>query len=197
MTRKALLAALAVLMLAAAGCAGLRGPTQSFHSVDLSGDLPPDALKRYQSISEDFRSAGHAGPTTLLEHTNGWPLGLLVYWRRGSVLQVTTPSGEPAYEVSSTRGYGPLSFIYVRQADATFDAKGKRVAAKTVWNVLKSEIATGQESEVLLADGQRQKMSMVHILHMHPFNIHKMGHHTTVSLISMPNPLEVDLPSGH
>lgn len=195
---KTLLVALVTLGLATAGCAGLRGDSLPFRTVDLERDLDKDAVARYEAQWKQMRQAGHAeGATARLEYTNWWPLGLLGYWHRGSVTRELTPSGAPAYDVSRTRGFGPLAALYVSQTDVSFDAEGRRLGTAKMKTFLWGQLASLSEEDNLLPSGKRQRMSSLHLFHMHPINIHKMDHHAVVSLFSMPNPLGVDVPMRH
>jgi hypothetical protein len=155
---------------------------------------------------------------TRLEHTDLWPLGLLAYWERGTATQVTPKPDSPSYRASEASGFGPLSILYVTQSDATFDAQGKRLSARTTGSALFGILAMVTESKVLLPNGQWQRsvqskfggpLLMVHksefllsngqwqkttsaqFLHG-LLHIHWAPGRTTVSLFSSPNPASME-----
>jgi hypothetical protein len=182
--KKALCAGLAIIALGMAGCGGPR----PFQAVDLSRDLTPDDLRRYEREYEAVKGTGHRG-ATVLENTNWWPLGILIYWRRGSVMRSATESGTPFYHVSRAIGLGPVAHLYVGETTTTYDAAGKRLSSVSTGAV--GHLGMAHRSEAILPNGVRQKMSSWHFLH-HLINVHNMDGHTNVSLISGPNPIGVD-----
>jgi len=177
-------AASVVLVLGLLGC----GRLPAYQRVDLSRDLTPDDVRRYEREHEDAKTTGHGG-ASMLEHTNWWPLGILVYWRRGSVMRTATPSGAPLYLVSSAVGVGPIAHLYVGETTTTYDATGKRLSSMSTDAV--SHLSMTHRSEAILPNGTHQKMTSWHFLH-HLINIHKMDGHTNVSLISGPSPIGLD-----
>jgi len=187
--RRSLVVLLGLFALWLAGCGGPR----PYQPVDLDSNLGKETLRRYEREWQEVHAEGRHGAMARLEHTNWWPLGLLVYWRRGSVTR-TAGSGGPVYHISSAHGYGPLSHPYVTQTDATFDGDGKRLSASTMGSV--GHLAMFHISDVVLANGRRQKMTSLHLVH-HLLNIHTMDGHTAVSLLSAPNPVGVDVHAAH
>jgi len=180
---------LGALGLILAGCGGPR----PFQPVDLDRDLAGSDVARYESEWKEAQTEGQPAAMATLEHTNGWPLGLLLYWGRGTAMRMACHGG-PAYHVSRAVGFGPLSCLYVSGTDATYDTTGKRLSTMSMSSVLLGHLAMVHTSDVLLPNGQRQRMTSMHLLH-HILSIHLMDGHTAVSLFSAPNPAGVDLHS--
>ena len=191
MSRTARLALTAAL-LALAGCTGPR----PFEDVDLSGDLAPADLARYEREWQEAQAEGQPAAMARLESSNGWPLGLVIYWRRGSVTRSTSADGAPSYTIRSAHGVGPLSAFFVSETHATFDARGKRLAAMTMGSIAFGHLAMWHIGDAVLASGRRQRAVSAHLAH-HAVSIHKMDGHTSISLFSAPNPIGLDMHEGH
>ena len=152
--------------------------------VDLGKDLDAATLARYQSEAQQAGEGRHA----VLEHTNWWPLGLLAYWRQGTVKVMPGPAGEPVYMVSQSDGYGPLSVFYVSGKDAMFAADGTRLNSMGMDSVLFGHLAMFHDMGSRSPDGQWSQHSSSHWLH-HMINLAKMHGETTWSLFSAPGPV--------
>jgi len=129
------LAVIAVLMIGVAGCASAPGASR-FTPVSLTKGLDAASLARYHAEADRVRDAGQEGHVLVLEQSNAWPLGLLAYWRQGTV-KATGGS----YTVTVNRGYGPLSMFYVRGRTATFNENGERLHAMENGGVLWGHLA--------------------------------------------------------
>jgi hypothetical protein len=182
--------ALPVVVMVLAGCAG----PNAFRNVDLSKGLSAGDVQRYESEWRALRQSGHAEGMATLEHSNWWPLGLLIYHKDASVMRMPGPNG-PTYTVMSGHGFGPLSVLYARATSATYDGDGRRMSWMRMRNALVGHLAMSHESEAQLADGREEKTFSAHLLH-HLFSVHKMNGHTYVSLLTIPNPIGVTF-SGH
>jgi hypothetical protein len=183
------------LALMIAGCSSV----PAFQDVDLDRDLGKGDIARYENEWKAQQAAGSGDEMAPLERTNGWPLGILAYWRRGAVMRTAGADGAPGYGVRSTLGIGPLSILYVSGAHATFDGTGRRVSTMKMQSLLYGHLAMIHQNDVLLADGTRQKSWSAGLLH-HIINIHRMNGHTSVSLFSSPNLIGVeshDRRAGH
>ncbi|MCL5270316.1 MAG: hypothetical protein M1457_07160 [bacterium] len=123
-----------------------------------------------------------------LEATNWWPLSLVAYWRRGSVMTMPGNDGQLYYMVSQTRGYGPLSLIYLSQEDAAFDTQGKRLTHMTGRAVMMGCLAMSHEMESRLDPDTWMTHKTLHLIH-HLINISDMDGMTNVSLFTAPNPI--------
>ena len=113
---------LAALVLASAGCNSL----PSYTDVDLGQDLTPADLTRYDREWQAAQGPTPHPPAARIEQSNNWPLGILLYWRRGSVVR-TDAAPAPGYHLSSTLGLGPLSILYVGETHASFKPAGQRL----------------------------------------------------------------------
>lgn len=185
------LMALVVMACLGSGCAMVG--EYSFQDLDLKGNLSKETLKRYESEWRTLEASGERQGMAQLEYTNWWPLGLIVYWRQGSVMRMGSSDG-PFYVVSRSRGVGPLGVLHVAQTHATFDGKGQRLSGMTVHNVLLGHLAMIHQNDALLANGRRQEMTAMHLVH-HLINVHAMDGHTEISLFTGPNPAGVEIPS--
>ena len=196
--KKLLFAVLVVISIWTTGCAGFRGSSQPFQSVDLNGNLAQDALSRYEQEWKVLHETGRHSDMARLEHTNWWLPGLVAYWRRGSVTRTVSEAGGLNYDVSSTRGIGPLSVLFAGETHATFNDKGERLNRMWMGSLLWGHLAMFHENQVLLPDGTWRNSVSMHLLH-HIISIHTMDGHTSVSLFSMPNLLGVEAHnrSGH
>jgi len=192
MMKLTLFVVVAALGLATVGCTGAR----PYKDVDLYQDLSRDTLARYGREWNAAQAGGSGKHMAQLEHTNWWPLGLVAYWRRGTVTRSGMGPAAPEYNVSSTLGVGPLSVLYTDQTHAKFTGDGKRVSSMTMRSWLWGHLAMFHTGDVILADGTRQKMWSAHLIH-HILSIHRMNGHTSVSLFSMPNIIGVETSSHH
>jgi len=183
-----------VLGLAAlSGCAMVGN--YAFTDVNVQGSLSPQTVARYESEWKAVQaSAGSDCCMAELELTNWWPLGLLLYWDRGSVMRSETANG-PIYMVSKAWGLGPLCTVYVAEDMAVFDAKGQRLSGMNVWNMLLGMVGMVHNSDAILVNGQRQTMSSGHLAH-HLIAYHAMDGHTQISMLTGPNPVGFDMHSG-
>ncbi len=188
----ALGSALAVFVGILAGCSSL----PSYQRIDLKSDLSPQTLQRYERTFEELGAAGHHHhDMTTLEHTNWWPLGLFIYYRRGTVMRMDTPDGA-MYHVMSGWGLGPLSLIFSSANHATFDEDGNRLSGMGMHNILLGHLAMIHSGDSLLANGHHEEFHSMHLFH-HVFNWHRMDDHTYVSLFTVPNAIGFALPHGH
>jgi hypothetical protein len=183
---------LAGMLALAAGCTNM----SPYREVDLSADLPAHTLQRYERLAESGAEDGeasklHCADGQVLEYSNWWPLGLLLYYHRGSVMRMMTPEGA-VYHVSSGKGYGPLSLLYSLGAHATYNASGERLSGMTTGTLLLGHLAMFHESDALLADNSTERMSSSHWLH-HILNFHSMNDHRYFSLFTYPNALGADI----
>lgn len=184
--KRARLAVVAVLLLGLAGCVSAPG-VSSFSSVDLTRDLDTATLARYRAESEAITRAGQDGESLLLERTNWWPLGLLAYWRQGSVEAMGAAAGHRFYTVTRSRGYGPLSVFYVSGRTATFGESGELLHGMATGSVLWGHLAMLHSMDPGHAGGGHGHKSLG-LLH-HLINV-GWGHgSTSVSLFSAPNPV--------
>jgi len=184
--RNVLVAAMVVsLFVIVAGCSAAK----PFQRVDLSAPLSSADLQRYESEWQEAHAAAHGGHMhhAVLEHSNWWPLGLLIYHRDATVMRMESPDG-PVYHIMYGEGYGPLSLIYAVSTHATYNAKGTRLSWMRMSNILLAHIAMGHESVTTLPNGEEETCSTLHLL-MHLFSIDKMNGHTYVSILSLPNPI--------
>jgi hypothetical protein len=167
----------------------------AFTDVNVAGNLSPQTVARYESEWKAVQaSAGSDCCMAELELTNWWPLGLLLYWDRGSVMRSETANG-PIYMVSKAWGLGPMCIVYVAEDMATFDSKGQRLSGMNVWNCALGMVGMVHNSDAILANGQRQTMSAGHLAH-HLIAYHAMDGHTQISLLTGPNPVGFDMHSG-
>jgi hypothetical protein len=165
------------LLIGLAGCASAPGASR-FTPVSLTHDLDAASLARYRAEAEKVRDAGQSGGMLLLERSNAWPLGLLAYWRQGTVKTMGS-----SYTVTVSRGYGPLSMFYFRGRTATFNENGERLHAMDNSGVLWGHVAMMHSME----PGGGQKHKSLALLH-HIVNIVSEHGRTSVSLFSAPNP---------
>ncbi len=181
---------LAVLVVGWAGCSSV----PSYTSIDLSRDLGPRTLKRYEAEWQEARDEGRSGGMTTLESTNWWPSGVLLYYRRASVMRVEGPEG-PKYQVMSGQGFGPLCLLYATSSHATYDARGQRQSGMGMSAALLGMLAMVHSGDSQLPDGTHEKSTSMHLLH-HIVSVHSMDGHTAWSLFTIPNPLSFET-CGH
>jgi hypothetical protein len=184
---------LAVVLLIGGLAVGCAGPNP-YRRVDLSADLPPEAVRRYEQEWHELPAAERTAHMARLEHSNWWLPGLVAYYRRGSVDRMEGPAG-PVYHVSYGQGLGPLSALYSRGEHATYGAGGERLSGGAMGAVLLGHLAMTHHSDAIVPGGQHQKMDSWHLLH-HVLNIHVMDGHRYVSLFTLPNAVGADLPAG-
>ena len=192
MTRMIILGATLVVCVAVAtGCSSIA----PYQSVDLSKNLSPETLQRYEKEWQDLKAAGHEDSSAVLESSNWWPLGLVAYHRDASVMRMPGSDG-PTYMVMSGVGLGPLSVLYAGSTHATFNAKGERVSMMKMGNYLWMHLAMTHASDTVLPNGRREKMSSM-ALFMHALNIQKMGKHMYISIFTLPNAIGANVTAGH
>ncbi len=181
----------AIVVFGLVGCSSAR----PYVPIDLASDLSQETLRRYEGEWEEMRAAGHADGMATLERTNWWPLGLVAYHRDASVMRMPGPEG-PTYTVMNGTGIGPISILYAGSTHATFNARGERISIMKMASYLWMHLAMTHESEAVLSNGAREKMSGL-ALFMHLINIQRMGGHTYVSLFTVPNALGATTETGH
>ncbi len=186
MERKLAVGLLVFAGLAWAGCSGI----PSYTSIDLDRDLGPATLKRYEAEWQQARDEGRAGGMATLESTNWWPSGILLYYRRATVMRIEGPEG-PKYQVMSGQGFGPLCLLYATYSHATYGPKGQRQSGMGMDAALLGMLAMVHSDDSWLPDGTHEKSTSMHLLH-HIFSVHRMDGHTSWSLFTMPNPLGFD-----
>lgn len=173
------------------GCSGV----PSYKSVDLGRDLPAETLARYESEWQALPSAERMHGMATLEKTNWWPLGLLGYYRRGSVMREDGPQGT-TYHVEDGYGVGPLSVLFSRGTHATYDGTGTRLSGMRMDTWLLGHLFMSHLSDATLPGGRTERASSFHIFH-HILAVHNMNGHRYVSLFTVPNPVGTALSRGH
>jgi hypothetical protein len=173
----------AVLMVGMTGCASAPGASR-FTGVSLTQDLDAASLARYRAEAEQARSAGQSGSMLVLERTNHWPLGLLAYWRQGSVKAMGGADGPGLYTVTVSRGYGPLSIFFVSGSTATFSGTGQFLHGMDTRSVLWGHVAM----QHVMNPGGGHVHKSLGLLH-HLINIASEHGRSSVSLFSAPNPV--------
>jgi hypothetical protein len=181
---KTSLAGLMLALVFAVGCAS-NGNLPAFQTVDLTRDLDPATVARYQAASVGM---GHEAHGAMIESSNGWLLGLLAYWKQGNVRLTHGPDGGVRYVVAESRGYGPLAGFYVTRQDVTYDADGKRLSGMTTGAVGFGHIYMFHKMDEPGPGGTRHIHSMSHVMH-HIFNWVKRHGETDYYLFSTPNPV--------
>jgi len=183
-------AAVLVGTLTLAGCAtpGTGTRVAAFQTINLKADLDPAVLARYRAATPRASDAGGTCHMATLEETNWWPLGLLLFWHRGSVQSMPGEKGRTVYMVSQTRGFGPLSVLYVSREDATFDADGRLLADMSMGSVLWGHLAMFHGMRFRLDGDTWMTHSTSHWLH-HAISVLDMNGVAGVSLFSAPNPV--------
>ncbi len=177
------------------GCA-MTGGAGRFQTVDLNGDLSPSTIARYEKEYQWLHEKGQCGGSmTTLEYTNLWPLGLLLYWQRGVVMRMETEGG-PLYMIQNAYGFGPLCLLYVGDSHATFDAQGRRLSGMSTHSYVLGHLGMVHQSDHILANGIKQEMTAMHLMH-HLINLHEMDGHAEVSLLTGPNPVGTASHGGH
>lgn len=181
---KALNAALLLALVMATGCATNAG-VAAYRPVDLTKDLDAPTLARYQAAAAQ---PGHGGHGALIESSNGWPLGLLAYWKQGNVRLTHGPDGGTRYAVAQSRGYGPLSAFYVERQDVTYDAEGRRLNGMSTGSVGFGHLYMFHKMDEPGPGGTRHEHGSSHLLH-HMFNWANRHGKTDYYLFSAPNPV--------
>ncbi|MHC4479981.1 MAG: hypothetical protein ACYS1C_03305, partial [Planctomycetota bacterium] len=154
---------------------------------DLDRDLAEGTLARYRAEAVAAERAGQEGHVLVLESTNLWPLGLVGYWRRGSVRAMEMPGGVE-YLVSESRGYGPLSVLYVSGDEAAFSADGVRLRGSASASLLWGHLAMFHSMDSGGAGSARHRHDSAHLLH-HFLNWSTEHAGTSFWLFSAPNPV--------
>jgi hypothetical protein len=152
-----------VIALSVASVVGCASGAAPYQHVSLKGDLSAEALSRYR---EEMAAVPHPElrPLMTLESTNGWALGLVGYWRKGVVEAVMTPSREHVFAVSESRGYGPISMLYIKRESAVFDAEGRRLSAEVSTGVLWGQLMRKQIRQMPTKEGEWLMEGTVHLL---------------------------------
>jgi hypothetical protein len=171
-----------------AGCASTANKIPVYQQVDLTKDLDPQTLDRYQAEIKQVRDSGANCHMATLEKTNWWPLGLIAFWHRGSVETMPGQNGQIYYMASRTRGYGPLSIIYVSKENATYDAKGELLTNMSMNSIAWGHLAMVHEMRSRLDSETWMNHWTAHLLH-HIFSISDMNGMIGFSLFSAPNPI--------
>jgi len=192
MSRALVIGLLALAAVGLLGCSTVGG----YQPVDLWSDLSGETLLRYQRQYEEIRAAGHPDGPARLEQSNWWLPGLLVYYRRASVDRMPGPGG-PAYHIMEGHGYGPLCMLLNTSAMSTYDAAGRRLSSEKMTGILAGHLGMIHSRESQLADGQTERVVMIHLPPHHLLNIHKMDGHTYVSLLTVPNPIGTEIGGAH
>ncbi len=180
--RRGAIAVLAVVVVAVAGCTGGVGP---YRSINLNQDLDAATLSRYQAETQQLPAGQHMG---VLEHTNGWPLGLLAYWRQGTVRVMPGADGRPVYMVSATDGYGPLSLFWVDGTDVMYGADGKRFNLMEVSSIFGCHLVMFHKMGGLSPEGQWMEHSSTHLF-CHMLNFGSVHGQTNWSVLTAPGPV--------
>lgn len=183
LARTLLLIGLAMPLLSA--CAGRGIPP--FQPIDLSGDLNPSVLARYQTAADKAFAADSSRHMIPIEKTDWRLLGLLAFWNKGEVLAMHGAEGKFAFMVSQTHGYGPLALLFSREKQAMFSTEGQLTARmgidSAIWGHLAMRHSMGWKDGAL----GWQEHSTLHLIH-HLFSIGEMHGRTALSLFSAPNP---------
>lgn len=186
--RKGLFIITLVGLLFTVGCICGPAGSASYRRVDTKRDLDRTTLARYRAEAAEAARAGQTGHMLVLEHSNWWPLGLLAFWHRGAVQALPAPQGGTYYMVSQSRGYGPLSVLYVSQQDATFRDDGSRFSTMDTSSILWGHLVMTHEMESEDKGGHWESHEMTSLIH-HFINWGQMEHEFFFSLFSAPNPV--------
>lgn len=188
MKRIFLAAATLALFVVGAGCTH---NTQPFRDIDLTADLGPATLQRYEALAHQATGQGmpsHGGHhAATIEHSNWWPLGLLAYWRRGSVKAIHTTSGKWNYMVTESTGLGPLAIFGHRREQASYDSSGKRLSYMAGAGLALGHPFMYHAMGARLEDGQWMEHRTWSLLH-HLVNIGRAHGRTSFWLLTAPNP---------
>ncbi len=185
MRRNAIVALGVVVLFVASGCTGGVAP---YHRISLDRDLDAATLARYQAETQQVAAGGQTPHMAVLEHTNWWPLGIVAYWRQGTVQVMAGPDGQPVYMVSATDGYGPLSLFWVDGTDAMFAADGTRFSLMEVSSVLGCHFLMFHKMGSLSPQGQWLQHGSTHLF-CHLINFGTVHGKTTWSLFTTPGPV--------
>jgi hypothetical protein len=183
--RMAIVALGFVVLLVASGCAG---GVASYHRIDMGRDLDAASLARYQAETQQVSAGGRTPHMAVLEHTNWWPLGILAYWRQGTVQVMHDADGQPVYMVSQSTGYGPLSLLWVDGTDAMFAADGTRLNTMEMSAILGCHLVMFHKMGNRSPQGQWWEHSSTHLF-CHLINFGTMHGETNWSLITSPGPV--------
>ncbi len=174
-----------------AGCCHAAG--SAYQQIDLTQNLRPATLQRYRDQAlaggDDLHCATNMKQ---LEYSNNWLLGLIAYWRKGNAMLDLTDAASPRYMVSESTGWAPLAVLRTAETTSTFDLEGRRLNTAQTSSWLWGHLYMAHTSEQVEPDGTLRTMRSRHIFH-HLFNIHQMDGHTRYSLLSIPNPLEIEV----
>ena len=181
--RRNAMVALLVILSVATGCAG--AGVASYQRIDMCQDLDAATVARYQA---EAQGAGKAQEMVVLEHSNWWPLGILAYWRQGTVQAMHDSDGKPVYMISQSTGYGPLSLFWVDGTDAMFAADGTRLNMMEMSSVLGCHVLMFHDMGTRSPQGQWWQHSSVNLF-CHMINFNTMHGQTSWSLITTPGPV--------
>jgi hypothetical protein len=155
----------------------------------MARDLDAATLSRYQTEVRESPKE-QSGHTFILENTNLWPLGLAAYWKQGTVRAVHVGADQYEYVVSSSRGYGPLSIVYVSKTQTAFDGNGRRKSQMAGSSILWGHLAMFHAMGSQTSHGHWMKHKTAHYLH-HLLNFGSDHGGAYFSLASSPNPIGV------
>jgi hypothetical protein len=178
---------LAVLATLLMGCAANESSIPAFRSLDMSKDLDAATLSRYEQQAGRAPGGSH-GHATIIEKTDWWPLGLVAYWKRGTVRAMHAGPEGCEYVVSECKGYGPLSILYASKTQTVYDASGKRkdqmAASSIMWGHLAMFHTMGSQG----SSGHWMEHKSSHLFH-HLFNYGEDHGGRFFSFFSAPNPI--------
>jgi hypothetical protein len=182
-----MLPVLVLVLAVTVGCAAPQGAS-AFQPVDLCSDLDAATLSRYQAETADLASTGQGRHMAVIEYENGWPLGLLAFWKKGQVKVMEGTDGRPQYVVSEARGYGPFSMFWVTGDETLYDADGKRQHSMGMGSAVWGHIYMSHTMENPAPDGAWHRSASHHVMH-HMFNWTKEHGESAFYLFSTPNPV--------
>lgn len=170
------------------GCAVGTGSVSSFYPVNLKQDLDESTLSRYETELKGVPAGHHTDHLLTLERTNWWPLGIVAFWRRGTVQAMRSANSPHTYLVSRTRGLGPLSVLYVSKEQAVYREDGKRLNYMANHSLGWGHLAMFHMVGWSVSDKEWMEHRSAHLIH-HLLNIATGHGGYSVSILSAPNPL--------
>ncbi len=164
------------------GCAG--GTLYPYTEIPLDRDLSPQTLERYQkeTAATNERATGAEHMITI-ENTDWRILGLLAWWKKGTV-QVMNGN----YMISRSESMGPLAMLYATGETAMFNREGKRQSYSSMTSFLWGHVAMSHAMGVALDNGDWMGHESIALLH-HLLNVGESHAGDTISLFSSPNPV--------